>query len=310
MLLVTTVVTMVLIFGLFEQQGKWWFGTVVTDLYSPTNTATWAADSGGNLIYLLAALATIAVGIGITLLKQHEQPSGPAIVRNEPVMTVNSSVVDMINQALNNVYNEQATPCNLNTCGLAEAVRMAASFDELFFKWLEEHANLLNLKDEETLQCALARSNQLQLSRKGLGQNDQKLEADRWHEHKIEVLGVCQINPEQAEAISLALDTRYAVNIGLLGESEAMRIIQLLEKLGFSLWYQQLEDKDSHGHPMIVQGLADISKDTPIILTSTMGSQKQIDGLNANTLAKSLEWLKRRYIARALSDFQVNTVTV
>ena len=87
-----------------------------------------------------------------------------------------------------------------------------------------------------------------------------------------------------------------------------MRLIQLLEKLGFSVWREQLNNECHNGRLLVFPRLAALHlKPNQTVLgtvPSASGSAKLVDVLQLPALAGSLEWLQRRYGVRELSGLQ------
>ncbi|MCJ8273174.1 MAG: hypothetical protein MJK04_27710 [Psychrosphaera sp.] len=300
-LLAMIIATMTALFIFFDQQSQWWFGTVVNDLYSPDRHSLPALSVGGNLAYLLAIGAGLAVLVGVFLLNQSGLP--------------NSKQTD--NEQDHNRQDpgdsNELHPISPTKEGLIEIVKLAVTCDDDFFEYLEDNVDYLGAFGTDigakVMQEALVRATRLQLiqmtSDAVLCEQGQAVDGGQWQLHKLAVFEHYQLDSSEAAAIALALDARYAVSTGVLAESDAMRLIQLLEKLGFSVWHEHLDNECHNGRLLVFPRLAALHlQPNQMVLgtvPSAIGSAKLVDVLRLPSLADSLAWLKRRYTAQALS---------
>jgi len=145
--------------------------------------------------------------------------------------------------------------------GLAEAVKVAAIKDSRFFVWLEQHADALAQFEHTSSRYAIRRCAELHLEKITLGGdpfehgNGRPLDYGHWAAHKLENLSGHRIRHGEAVAVGMGLDALYAVQINLLAATDAERLLQLLQRLGFSLYYPELELQDPQGQPLLLQGL-------------------------------------------------------
>jgi len=148
--------------------------------------------------------------------------------------------------------------------GLAEAVKVAAIKDPAFFEWLEQHAHELAAFETESMHYMIYRCAELHLEQISRGGdpfekgNARPLDYGHWCAHKLESLSDYELKHGEAVAIGMALDARYACNMGMLEEAESLRLIHLLQRLGFNLWHEALDIVSEDGQAMILQGLDDI----------------------------------------------------
>jgi 3-dehydroquinate synthase len=188
--------------------------------------------------------------------------------------------------------------------GLAEAVKVAAIRDKSFFAWMEAQAGPLSLFDEQASQYAIARCAQLhlgQITRAGdpfeTG-SARPLDYGHWSAHKLEAMAGYSIRHGEAVAIGMALDARYAVIVGMLNESQAKRLVKLLEKLGFTLWHEALDTRNEHNHPSVFAGLEEFRQHLGgalcVTLLSEIGIGKEVNVMDEKALLDALDWLKQR----------------
>lgn len=100
----------------------------------------------------------------------------------------------------------------------------------------------------------------------------------------------------EAVAIGMALDARYAVNVGFLPQAEADRLIGLLRQLGFSLWHEQLASLDENGLPIVLSGIEDFRQHLGgalcITLVAQMGLGEEVNTINQGAMIEALAWLE------------------
>ncbi|MFT4924970.1 MAG: 3-dehydroquinate synthase [Phenylobacterium sp.] len=188
--------------------------------------------------------------------------------------------------------------------GLAEAVKVAAIRDGEFFQWMVSNAGALSRFEDEASGYAIYRCAQLHLNQiTGAGDpfesgSARPLDYGHWSAHKLEAIANYTIRHGEAVAIGMALDARYAANIGFLAEDKALQLIGLLENLGFELWHQGLEQQDDQGAPLVFAGLEEFRQhlggELCITLLSDIGIGKEVNTLNNSDLLDALAWLKQR----------------
>jgi 3-dehydroquinate synthase len=75
------------------------------------------------------------------------------------------------------------------------------------------------------------------------------LDFGHWSAHKLEQLSNFNISHGEAVAIGIALDVIYSREMGLLHPAAAARVLNLLEKLGFKLFADELLNADNANLP-------------------------------------------------------------
>jgi len=188
--------------------------------------------------------------------------------------------------------------------GLAEAVKVAAIRDATFFNWLQQNASLLTQFEPETSQYAIARCAQLHLHQITHGGdpfesgNARPLDYGHWSAHKIETLLNYGIRHGEAVAIGMALDARYAFESGLINEAESLRLITLLENLGFKLWHDVISSIDNHGQHLLLQGLEEFRQhlggELCITLLTGIGKTVDVNAIKTDLMIRAIDWLKSR----------------
>ncbi len=189
--------------------------------------------------------------------------------------------------------------------GLSEAVKVALLRDASFFCWLEEHAARLSEGDLPSLEHAVRRSAELHMDQIVKGGDPfergsaRPLDYGHWSAHKLEKLSQHALNHGEAVAIGIALDTRYAVQRGLLPPGNEDRVCRLLQALGFHLWHDALEQLDSHHQPAVLGGLQEFREHMggtlTVILLKAIGTAIEVHEMDESDVSQAIEWLRKSF---------------
>ena len=135
--------------------------------------------------------------------------------------------------------------------GMAEAVKVALVRDADLFAWLGERADALCRGDDAAdLRHLVQRSAQLHLDHIATSGDPFELGSARpldfghWSAHKLETLTSHRLRHGEAVAIGMALDALYSASVGLCDAALAASVVDVLERLGFRLWDDQLENPE------------------------------------------------------------------
>ncbi len=188
--------------------------------------------------------------------------------------------------------------------GIAEAVKVALIRDETFFCWLEAHAHELASGVRPAMDPMIRRCAELHMHQIARGKDPFEMGSNRpldyghWVAHKLESLTRHALRHGEAVAIGIALDSRYAVQIGWLPAGQEERIYRLLRTLGFSLWHPALEQRDSHGELAILAGLREFQEhlggELSITLLTAVGHGKEAHAMDAAQIKRAIAWLRTR----------------
>jgi 3-dehydroquinate synthase len=124
------------------------------------------------------------------------------------------------------------------------------------------------------------------------------LDYGHWAAHKLEMLTRNALRHGEAVAIGIALDSRYSVLAGLLPEGEELRIVRLLERLGFRLWDGTLNLRDETGRRRVLGGLQDFQEhlggELTITLLAAVGRGVEVHAMDETLIEQSIDWLRTR----------------
>ncbi len=160
--------------------------------------------------------------------------------------------------------------------GYVEAVKVALIRDHDFFESLERDAAALAQFEPAAMQRLIYRCAELHVNHiAGSGDpfefgSARPLDFGHWAAHKLEQLSEYKIRHGEAVAIGIALDVIYARSIGLLDAPATNRILNLLEKLGFELFANELLNLDADNQFIVLQGLEEFREHLGGQLTITL----------------------------------------
>lgn len=191
--------------------------------------------------------------------------------------------------------------------GMAEAVKVALIREPAFFRWIEENAGALARFDRAALSHLIRRCAELHMYQIAHGGDPfesgsaRPLDYGHWAAHKLEGLTNHELRHGEAVAIGIALDTRYSVLSGLLTDGEDHRVCRLLERLGFTVWHEQLEALGGGGEHVILEGLRDFREhlggELSVTLLREIGEGIEVHEMEENLVLQAISWLRRRQVS-------------
>jgi 3-dehydroquinate synthase len=160
--------------------------------------------------------------------------------------------------------------------GFVEAVKVACIRDAAFFDEIEATADQLCAFEPKAVKRLIYRCAELHLDHISGGGDPfengsaRPLDFGHWAAHKLEQLSRFRIGHGEAVAIGIALDVIYSRRLGWLDAKSADRILNLLERLGFTLFAGELLNDDSGNHYHILDGLEEFREHLGGELTVTL----------------------------------------
>jgi 3-dehydroquinate synthase len=196
-------------------------------------------------------------------------------------------------------------PARDKRAGYAEAVKVALIRDETFFQFIEQNTKLLNAFDPAAMQQLIYRCAELHLNHiAGSGDpfefgSARPLDFGHWAAHKLEQVSEYRIRHGEAVAIGMALDVLYSTKIGLLGLPVAERILELLERLGFDLYANELAHEDRDHGWLVLAGLEEFREhlggELTITLLSAIGRGVEIHEMHPAKIIECIHELRDRH---------------
>jgi len=188
--------------------------------------------------------------------------------------------------------------------GYAEAVKLACLRDADFFAALERAADRLVAFDANAMKALIRRCVELNLDHLANGGDPfeagtaRPLEFGHWVAHKLEALSDFRISHGEAVAIGMAVDVVYARLAGLLPAATAERILQLLTRLGFPLFADELLNTGHDERPAILSGLEDFHEhlggELSVTLLADLGRSVQVHVMDPVRILAAIGELRAR----------------
>jgi 3-dehydroquinate synthase len=188
--------------------------------------------------------------------------------------------------------------------GYVEAVKVACIRDEKFFDELERAAEKLAMFESEAMKRLIRRCAELHLDHIATSGDPfemgsaRPLDFGHWAAHKLEQLSCFNLSHGDAVAIGIALDALYSRNVRLLDARSAARILNLLEKLGFKLFADELLNADKAGLPAILSGLEEFREhlggELTITLLKEIGCGVEVHEMNQPKINEAIQELRGR----------------
>jgi 3-dehydroquinate synthase len=185
--------------------------------------------------------------------------------------------------------------------GLAEAVKVGLIKDASFFEYLEATASSLAHRGAAAMGHAIYRCAELHLEHiRGADPfesgSSRPLDFGHWAAHKLEQLTSYQLRHGEAVAIGIALDATYSQLVGMLSEPEWLRIINLLLRLGFSLYVPELEVRGTGKDHALLDGLSEFREHLggplTIMLLEGIGRGTEVHNMDPVLIARSAAMLR------------------
>jgi 3-dehydroquinate synthase len=192
--------------------------------------------------------------------------------------------------------------------GIAEAVKVALIRDGAFFEWLEANADALLACDAQAIARMIRRAAELHMRQIAHGGDPfesgsgRPLDYGHWSAHKLEALTANEVRHGEAVAIGVALDTRYAVQTGMLAPGNDERVYSLFKRLGFHLWHPAIDSRGEQGRLLILDGIEEFREHLGGELTVTMlraiGRGEDVHALDTAQILHAMAWLRHREAGR------------
>jgi 3-dehydroquinate synthase len=188
--------------------------------------------------------------------------------------------------------------------GLIEAVKVALVKDAGFFEWIEAHAGRLASLEPEALETCVERSALLHARHIAEGGDafeagsSRPLDFGHWAAHKLEALSGYSLGHAHAVATGLALDTLYAAKAGYLSDSDAARVLAVLETLKLPLYHEAFDLRGPDGRRLVFDGLEEFREHLggrlTVLLLAAPGKGIDVHQMNESVLETCIEELRAK----------------
>ena len=194
--------------------------------------------------------------------------------------------------------------------GYIEAVKVACIRDAGFFEAIENDAIKLREFEPEAMQRLIYRCAELHINHIATSGDPFELGSARpldfghWAAHKLEQLSDYKIRHGEAVAVGITLDVIYSRRMGFLDARSAERILNLIDRLGFDLFANELLNVDSDGDLMVLKGLEEFREHLGGPLTVTLlkaiGTGFEVHEMNDAVVVESIQELQQRQTQQAM----------
>ncbi|WP_297335882.1 3-dehydroquinate synthase [Algoriphagus sp.] len=181
--------------------------------------------------------------------------------------------------------------------GISEALKVALIKDLNFFEWLEKHQKAMATRDMEAMKTQIIRCAKMHMAhiagKDPFEQGSSRpLDFGHWAAHKLEHLSAYRIRHGEAVAIGIALDSTYSHLLGWISKQDLMRILELIQGLGFSLYEPELSAEN------LLQGLREFQEhlggQLTIMLLEQLGKGVEVHEMDDHLIQKSVSFLQEK----------------
>jgi 3-dehydroquinate synthase len=191
--------------------------------------------------------------------------------------------------------------------GVSEAVKVALLKSPPLFRYLEFNADRIAAGEIDVLAHVIEESAVLHLQHI-CGNGDpfelgsaRPLDFGHWSAHKLESLTNFRLRHGEAVAIGIAVDLCYSKIKGHLDSATLERVLGLLERIGFRLWDDALNERDATGHRRVTRGLREFREhlggELHITLLGAIGNGFDVQHMDESVIDAAIDWLSRRSAA-------------
>lgn len=188
--------------------------------------------------------------------------------------------------------------------GLVEAVKVALVKDASFFEWIETYADELRQWQKDLVHRLIERSAILHAEHIALSGDPFEMGSSRpldfghWAAHKLELLSSFTLSHGQAVSLGIALDVLYSALSGYMEAEEAMRVLQVLERLEMPLWSDFLEQRNAEGNLALLDGLKEFQEhlggELTVLMLSAPGVSFDVNKVDIAIVEEAIDFLKNR----------------
>ncbi len=201
------------------------------------------------------------------------------------------------------VFNDFSLLSSLNSrswiAGVSEAIKVALIKDLNFYKWIEDRALLLPVRDSEEMKELIYRCADLHLEHIRNGDpfefgSSRPLDFGHWSAHKLEQLTNFSLLHGEAVAIGLAIDVLYSHYIGNIEWEDALRIVSLIQQLGLPIYHPILSSAENL--QKLLAGLTEFQEHLggrlTVVLLEKLGRGKDYHEINSDLVQKAIQCLR------------------
>ncbi len=188
--------------------------------------------------------------------------------------------------------------------GIIEAIKVSLIRDRDFYRYLHANGAALGRLEKHPLETTIRRSAENHVDHIASSGDPfeygsaRPLDFGHWAAHKLEQISNFSVSHGEAVAIGMALDLLYSVEIGLLDQTTADEILELITTVGFDLWSDFL-DTEERGRPVVLAGLEEFREhlggELTITLIPSIGEKLEVHEMDEDAILRALASLRERY---------------
>jgi 3-dehydroquinate synthase len=180
--------------------------------------------------------------------------------------------------------------------GIAEALKVALIKDADFFDYLEKNAEKLRERDAEAMQYTIYKCAEIHMQHIAQGGDpfesgsSRPLDFGHWAAHKLEQMTDYRLRHGEAVAKGIVLDVTYAHLIGLITQTELVRIVSVFETIGLDLGFPIDTDREME---RLLKGIEEFREhlggQLTITLISGIGKKKDVHKIDNSLMKRALQ---------------------
>jgi 3-dehydroquinate synthase len=188
--------------------------------------------------------------------------------------------------------------------GVAEAFKVAIIKDAAFFDFLCKNAQAIRARDTAVMEQVIRRCAVIHLDHIRTGGDPfefgsaRPLDFGHWSSHRIECMSQYRVGHGQAVAIGIAMDSHYAMQLGLITGADFERIVSGLTGCDLPVWDACLDERNSAGELVLLDGLEQFREHLGGRLTVTLpdgiGKRREVHHMDVTLIEKALANLRTR----------------
>ncbi len=186
--------------------------------------------------------------------------------------------------------------------GVAEAFKVAIIRDRPFFDYLLAHAHLYPARDFAAMEVLVHRCAEMHLDHIRTNGDPfeygqaRPLDFGHWSAHKLELMSGFRVSHGEAVASGVLLDSIYAKYQGWISAAELDEIRTGLQRSGFQLWFDELDQREADGRRTVFDGLRDFQEhlggELCVTYPKGIGARFEVNKIDLALMERAIQELK------------------
>lgn len=187
--------------------------------------------------------------------------------------------------------------------GIAEAFKVAMIKDSRFFSFLCRNTQALRQRSAPAMERLVIDCAKLHLNHIRSGGDPfetgsaRPLDFGHWSAHQLEVMSDFRLRHGEAVSIGIALDSYYAMRLGLISQKALNSLITGLKTAGLPIWSQYLATLKPDRSLAILDGLPRFQEHLggplTITLPAPLGSRTEVHTMDHMIIAEGIAYLRK-----------------